>query len=394
MVMTPEITETRRQEGARTLVAAQALAPLIAEQVEEMERLRTLSPPVVEGMRAAGVFRMTTPPDWGGPELDPMQQFEVIEALSAADGSVGWCAYINSTSGYFTSFIDQDVARGLYPSLDIATGGMPIPVGRAERVDGGYRLSGRWTFGSGVKHCGWMVCGAAVHENGVPVRRADGSPEPVNCFVSSDDFTVIETWNAMGLRATGSHDFAVKDLFVPAERCFDMFGSPVQRTTPLVRFPTMYLFNHSPVALGIAQGAIDAYAEVLRAKSTPWGPLREQEFARAAIAEAQGHVDAARHYCLDTLADIYATAVDERRFTLDQRARFRLAITHAHRAAVTAVDGVFLAAGTTPAVRLPSRLERCFRDVHVANQHMIANPHTYGQIGAMLVGEEPADPTY
>jgi indole-3-acetate monooxygenase len=394
MTATSAAASDRHEAAARTLAAARALAPLIAEQVPEMDRLRTLSAPVGEGMRSAGVFRMTLPPDWGGPELDPMQQFEVIEALSIADGSVGWCAYINSTSGYFTSFLDQAIARDLYPNPDIATGGMPVPVGRAERVAGGYRLSGRWPFGSGVKHCGWMVCGAAVHEDGERLRRPDGSPEPVNCFVGAEDFAVIETWDAMGLRATGSHDFAVEDLFVPEERCFDLFTTPVQRTTPLVRFPTMYLFNHSPVALGIAQGAIDAYAEVLGAKATPWGPLRDQEFARTALAEAQGHVDAARHSCLATLADIYATAEAGAPFTLDQRARFRLAITHAHRAAVTAVDGVFQAAGTSPAVRLPSRLERCFRDVHVANQHLIASPHTYGQIGAMLIGEDPADPTY
>ena len=380
--------------GARTLAAAVALTPLIREQVEEMDRLRTLPPLVVEGMREAGVFRMTTPRDWGGPELDPMQQFEVIEALARADGSVGWCAYVNSTSGYFTSFIDQDVAHGLYPSLDIPTGGMPVPVGRAERVEGGYRLSGRWSFGSGVKHCGWMVCGAAVYVDDESVRRPDGSPQPVNCFVSAEDFTVIDTWNAMGLRATGSHDFTVADLFVAKERCFDMFGSPIQRDTPLVRYPTMYLFNHSPVALGIAQAAIDAYAEVLATKRTPWGPLREQEFALSALAEAQGHVDAARHYCLDTLAGIYATAVARESFSLAQRARFRLAITNAHRASAAAVDGVFHAAGTTPAVRLPSALERCLRDIHVAHQHLIASPHTLSQIGSMLLGQEPADPTY
>ena len=392
--MTAELDLTGRDAAARTLAAATALAPLIRAEVPEMDRLRTLSPAVVEGMREAGVFRMTTPRDWGGPELDPMQQFEVIEALSAADGSVGWCAYINSTSGYFTSFIDQDVAHGLYPSLDIPTGGMPVPIGRAERVAGGYRLSGRWSFGSGVKHCGWMVCGAAVYRDGEPQRLPDGSPEPVNCFVSSEDFTVIETWDAMGLRATGSHDFTVTDLFVPEERCFDLFRSPVTRDTPLVRFSTMYLFNHAPVALGIARAAIDAYAEVLATKGTPWGPLRDQEFAVAALATAQGEVDAARVYCLDTLADIHATAIARTPFSLKQRARFRLAITHSHRAAVAAVDGVFLAAGTSPAVRLPSVLERCFRDVHVANQHTIASPHTYGQIGSMLLGQEPADPTY
>lgn len=383
-----------RDHGADTLAAARALAPLIRASVQEMDALRTLAPAVVEGMRDAGVFRMTTPRDWGGPELDPMAQFRVIEALAQADGSVGWCAYINSTSGYFTAFIDQEVAHGLYPSLDIATGGMPVPVGRAEIVDGGYRLSGRWTFGSGVKHCGWMVCGAAVYRDDEPALNPDGTPLAINAFVSSEDYEVIETWDSMGLRATGSHDFAVHELFVPVERTFNLFTSPVTRDTPLFRFRTIYLFNHSAVALGIAQAAIDEFARIASTKRAGWGPLREQEYALTALADAQAHVDAARAYCLHTLEDLYTTACDRRQATLAQRARYRLAIVHAHRAAVAAVDGVFQAAGTTPAVRLPSVLERCFRDIHVANQHMIASPHVSSVVGTMLLGEEPGDPTY
>jgi alkylation response protein AidB-like acyl-CoA dehydrogenase len=380
-------------EGGRILAAAIAAAPLIRTAAEEIESGRTLPPAVVEAMREAGVFRMSTPRDRGGPELDPMAQFEVIEAI-AIDGSAGWCAYINSTSGYFSSLLDQDVARELYPSIDISTGGMPVPVGRAELVEGGYRISGRWSFGSGVMHSGWMVCGCVVSQDGEPLRREDGSPQTVTCFVSSEQFEVIDTWEAMGMRGSGSHDFTVTDLFVPRERTFDQFTSEIRHPGPLYALRTMFLFNHAAVALGIARAAIDEFAEIAVAKKTLWGPLHEQEFARVALARATAIVGAARGYCLETLADVYATLVRGEELGVEQRARYRIALTHAHRAAVEAVDLVFHAAGTTPAVRLPSVLERCFRDVHVANQHIIASPKTFEIAGGMLLGTVPNDPQY
>jgi alkylation response protein AidB-like acyl-CoA dehydrogenase len=334
------------------------------------------------------------PKAWGGPELDPMRQFEVIEALSEADGSVGWCAYINSTGGYFTACLEADVARAMYPDLDIPTGGQHTPVGRAVAVDGGYRVSGRWTFGSGIKHCGWMACGCIVVRDGQPVLTEDGKPQRVSALVSSDEFEVIDTWNSMGLRGTGSHDYAVTDLFVPAERTYDLYNSPILRSAPLFQWRTMFLFNHAAVALGIARNAVDSFAELTMSKRTNWGPMQEQDYARSALARADGVVHSARAYCMETLENVYETLSSGDELSTRQRARFRLAITHAHRAAVEAVDGVFESAGTTAAVRLPSVLERCFRDVHVANQHVIASPKSYSEIGGMLMGMIPDDPNY
>ncbi len=383
-----------QDEGERILAAAIAAQPVIRGAAAEIESGRTLPPVVVEAMRDAGVFRMSTPRDRGGPELDPMRQFEVIEAIAYADGSAGWCAYINSTSGFFTSVIDQDVARELYPTIDIATGGMPVPVGRAERVEGGYRISGRWTFGSGVMHAGWMVCGCTITVDGEPQTLEDGRPEAITCFVSSDQFEVLDTWNAMGMRGSGSHDFTVTDLFVPFERTFDMVRSEIQNPAPLFALRTMFLFNHAAVAIGVARAAIDEFTEVAKTKRTMWGALVDLDFARIALAEATAKVGAARAYCLQTLSDVYDTLSRGEELTLEQRATYRIALTHAHRASVEAVDAVFHAAGTTPAVRLPSVLERCFRDVHVANAHVVAAPMTYVIAGGMLLGVDSGDPLY
>ncbi|WCB93338.1 Flavin-dependent monooxygenase, oxygenase subunit HsaA [Baekduia alba] len=394
--MTSDQTLADREPVSSDQILANAIAlgPFVRKNVEEIEGARTLTAPMVKAMHDAGIFRMSMPSAWGGPELDPLRQFEVIEALSVADGSVGWCAYINSTGGYFTSFLEADVARAMYPSLDIPTGGQHTPVGRAEVVDGGYRINGRWTFGSGVKHSGWMACGCIATRDGEPVLMEDGKPQRLSAFASADQLDVIETWNSMGLRGTGSHDYTVTDLFVPTERTFDLYSSPVLRTTPLFQLRTMFLFNHAAVALGIARNAVDSFAELTLSKRTNWGPMHEQDYARSALARADGVVRSARAYCMETLEDIYGTLTFGGELSVDQRAGFRLAITHAHRAAVEAVDGVFAAAGTTAAVRLPSVLERCFRDVHVANQHLIASPKSYSEIGGMLLGAVPDDPNY
>jgi alkylation response protein AidB-like acyl-CoA dehydrogenase len=391
---TQAATPDRAQEGAAILAAARAAFPLIRGAADEIERGRTLPPIVVEAMRDAGVFRMAVPRDRGGPELDIVSQFEVIEAIAMADGSAGWCAYINSTSGYWCSWIDQDVARSLYPSIDIPTGGMPVPVGRAERVDGGYRFTGRWSFASGVMHCGWMVAGCALYEDGVPVEAPGGGPVPVVGFLSSDQFEVHDTWHAMGLRGSGSHDFTVTDLFVPAERTFDSFTSEIRTPGPLYALRGMFLFNHAAVAIGIGRTAIDEVTRVLETKRTPTGLMGDQDHARSALARATATLGAARAYCIETLRAV--TAALERDGTLDLalRGQYRLALTHAHRAAVEAVGIAIEAAGTTPVVRAPGVLERCLRDIHVANQHVIASPRTYVEIGGMFLGVEPADPTY
>jgi indole-3-acetate monooxygenase len=380
--------------AAAMLARAGAAQPLIREAASDAEAQRTLPPRLVEALREVGVFGMTMARELGGPQLDPLEQFAVVEALAEADGSTGWCAYINSSSGFFTPMLDVDVAREMFPSADVCAGGMPIPVGRAEETEGGYRVTGRWTFGSGVLHCDWMVCGCAMTRGGEVVLDEGGVPAFVAALVPVAQLEVIDTWHALGLRGTGSHDYRVDDVFVARERTFDLFGSPLQVAAPMYRLRTMFLFNQSAVVIGIARHAIAAFGDIVRAKTTPTGPLRDEEHARVALARATAIVGSARSYCLAVLGDTHATLVRGDELSLSQRAAYRLALTHAHRAAIEAVDLLFHSVGTSAAVSVPNVLERCFRDVHTANQHRAVAPETLAVTGGMLLGDAPANPRY
>jgi alkylation response protein AidB-like acyl-CoA dehydrogenase len=144
-------------DGAAILANADRIGPLLREHAAEVEAARRLTEPVVDALRSTGVFRMAMPATWGGPELDICRQIEIIETLSRADASAGWCAQIGADSGYYSAYIDDAAARSLYPDLDAVTAGWLTPAGTLEVCDGGYRLSGRWSFGSGVTHVDVIV---------------------------------------------------------------------------------------------------------------------------------------------------------------------------------------------------------------------------------------------
>ncbi|MGV7350042.1 acyl-CoA dehydrogenase family protein [Mycobacterium kansasii] len=384
-------------DGELILAAAQAAAPSIRAAAAEIEESRTLPSSVVDLIRDVGVFRMAVPRELGGPEVHPVTQYEVIETIAAADGSAGWCGYINSEAGYYMSRLSADAVRKMFPSIDIATGVMHAPTGRAEIVDGGYRITGRWGFCSASPHAQWMVLGNAVYRDGEALLRADGSPEFVSAFVSSEQFEVIDTWDAMGLRGSGSNDVVVTDAFVPAERTFDVYNthkSPPTATGPQYAFHGMFLYNHNAVVTGIARAAVENLTEIVATKHTVWGPLRDEDFARTALSEATALVESARSWCLDVLCDIYDTLARGDELSIKQRAEYRISMTHAHRASVEAVEVAFQAAGSTPTIRRPNVLERCLRDVRAANQHMIIAPKTYAMAGGMLLGDVPSDPLY
>ncbi len=154
---------------------ARALSGYLREKSTAIDEARRLPADVVTRVREAGLFRLTMPKTWGGPELSTMEQLEVIEELSKANASVGWCVMIGCDSGIFSAHLDDAAGRRLYPHLDMATAAWLIPAGRADRVDGGYRISGQWMFGSGISHADVVSAGCLVHENGAPVMNSAGT---------------------------------------------------------------------------------------------------------------------------------------------------------------------------------------------------------------------------
>ena len=163
--------------------AACALGPQILALTEEMERQRRMPLPLVQAMKEAGLYRMSMPRAWGGPEVDPMTQIRAVEALSRYDGSAGWSVMLALHAGYFIAFMDQAAARRMYADLDTFTGGVTRPTGKAVAVKGGYRVTGRWTFGSCCQHSVWLFSGCQVIEDGNIRKGADGGPEMRLCYL-------------------------------------------------------------------------------------------------------------------------------------------------------------------------------------------------------------------
>ncbi|MGH7961237.1 MAG: acyl-CoA dehydrogenase family protein, partial [Candidatus Binatia bacterium] len=288
--------ETPRISAATSILeATRALEPLITSAADAIEAERRLPSAVVEAMQKAGVFRMAVPREHGGPELDPLTQIRVVEELSRMDGSVGWCTMIGASVGYIRAFMDPAVAQRLFSTCDAVAAGQVVPRGRADVVDDGYRISGRWSFASGCQHSEVLMAACQLCERGEPRRLADGQPETRIMLVPVSKCTIIDTWDTTGLRGTGSHDYAIDDVFVPATDTFSFFDPPWY-PRPLYALPQMFLANHAGIPLGIARAAIDTVVELSahRIMSPAQRLMREDGQVQEAIAWAEASLGAAR----------------------------------------------------------------------------------------------------
>jgi alkylation response protein AidB-like acyl-CoA dehydrogenase len=386
-------------EDSAVLHAAIGLAEQIRAAGDEIERGRRIPPSIAAAMKDAGVFGMAMPRVWGGPELDPLTQFRVIEALAMAEGSVGWCAMIGCDGGYITAFLDQDVARTMYPDLWVATGAAATTTGRAVRVPGGYRVSGRFPFVSGCQHCEWVWLGCIVTENDVPRVDGNGVPETRQCLLRLSQCEILDTWHTTGLRGTGSNDVVVHDEFVEEGRSFS-FQDPklIKRRGPLYAFPFMFVAKGSAPALGIARRAIDVMIESAAGKPARRymvgegieAPkvLRDDVYVQEAVGRAETLLAAARAYFFHLMGDLWATLVDGRQPSDKQIALFTSAYPHVVGICVDVVQLVYKAAGGG-AVYQKGPLDRCLRDVLTMNQHVIGTLRTYEMSGRLLLGLEP-----
>ena len=386
-------------DDSSILHAAIGLAEQIRTASDEIERGRRLPPGIAAAKKEAGVFGMAMPRVWGGPELDPLTQFRVIEALAMAEGSVGWCAMIGCDGGYVTAFLDQDVAGAMYPDPLVATAAAATTTGQATRVPGGYRVSGRFPFVSGCQHCEWVWLGCIVVDNGVPRVDGNGVPETRQCLLRLSQCEILDTWHTTGLRGTGSNDVVVRDEFVEEERTFS-FQDPelIKRSGPLYAFPFMFITKGSAPALGIARHAIDAVIESAAGKPArrytvgeriePPKVLRDDVYVQEAVGRAETLLAAARAYYFDVTGSLWATLLDGRQPSDRQVALLTTAYPHIVGACVEAVQLVYKAAGGG-AVYQKGPLDRCLRDVLTMNQHVIGTLRTYEMAGRSLLGLKP-----
>ncbi|MFD0361174.1 acyl-CoA dehydrogenase family protein [Nocardia sp. GCM10030253] len=375
-------TDPLPRAGAEILARAQSLAPRLRERAEEIERARRLPSDIVDLLRDAGVFRMAFSHAWGGPELTSIEQTEVVEALAYGDASVGWCAMIGSDTGLYARFLDEAVAKEMFPSIDMVTAGLLFPTGRAERVSGGFRLTGRWQFGSGITHADWVVSGAFIQRDGQPERDADGAPDSRLFMVPRAKVEIIDTWHTTGLAGSGSCDYTITDIFVPEEHTLE-FATVRGETGPLSQ-PEVHMRNMPAVPLGVARAALD-YA---RAESVA---KADDYRLQVTIAECEADFHATRagvYAAMRRQWEILSTDGTLDALTPDERAALPLSRLHAFRTARSIVQRLYDLRQTSSIYR-PSPLDRWLRDTNTMCQHIVAQDRILQSAGAHLMGGAP-----
>lgn len=279
---------TDRAEELLTL--ARALGPLLEQNSREAELQRHLPEVVVEELRRAGFFWLKTPRELGGSELDPVSFGEVMEEIAYHDASAAWATMIGSgTIGTMAGWLPEEgVAELFVPGQPLPTvAGQFTPRGTATPTEGGYRVSGRWAFGSGIDHSNWVVGGCIV----------EGSGEPVFVTAPKSEVTVHGNWDAAALQGTGSHDFSFDDVFVPASRVVAAYGGVPRRGGDIFKQPIMIFISNelSPLLVGIARRAIDDMIDLAASTTrSAVGSLAERASFRKALGEAEARWAAAR----------------------------------------------------------------------------------------------------
>lgn len=368
------------------------LAPVIRKHAEEAEQNRRLSSPAFDAMVDAGLLRMFVPQELGGLEVDVVSGFEVIERISEIDSAAAWNLQITAVDGPITAaLLPDEGAREIFSNPDAVIAGGFNPPGSATPAEGGYRLTGRWPFVSACQHATWVMDPALLMKDGQPEMTEHGPAMLVVCY-PADEAQIIENWDPLGMRGTGSHDIAVDDIFVPASRAgfmrpFDDVGSAFQG--PLYKLGILPLvLGNAVVALGIARSAIDEAVELAKAKIPAMQQTRpvDRGVVHMHLARAEALLSSARAYFYTALEDAWSSALKGQRPTTKQRLHLQLAGSTAADSAAQAVDHIHAAVGSSGVREEQHRFARHFRDVHTITQHALCSATRFESMGQVMLG--------
>jgi alkylation response protein AidB-like acyl-CoA dehydrogenase len=368
---------------------ARDFGPLIRSYADEIEATRELPRPLFEALAAAGLFHLALPRTLGCPEIDLPTYVQVIEAIATADASTAWVMNQGSIFATYAARMPPDVARAIW--VDTPRGvvsNTPAATAEAVVVPGGYRVTGRQGFSTGCRHAAWHAPHAQVIEHGKPRLLPNGKLETRYLFVPVAEAERLDTWHVRGLRGTGTHEFAVHDVFVPAERSVLAVDAPVLETGPLYQIPRTLLFasGDAAVALGAARNCLNIFYELAGVKTPRAMPglLRDQSMVQNEVGHAEADIRAVRAFLMEAVQEVWA-AVTAGILTMEQRATLRIATTHTIRQAIKVVDAIYTAAGAT-AIYDGHLLQRIFQDMHVISQHAQSRLAHYELVGRYWLG--------
>jgi alkylation response protein AidB-like acyl-CoA dehydrogenase len=382
-------------------MTAQELVSTVADEIRrtaaQAEAERRLPDELVSRLTEAGLFSIYTPKQFGGMDLPMPEALRVVEEVSRHDGSTGWTVALGAGNCVFTSMISDASAARILGDGSALIAGAPAFGLRAVPVEGGYRLSGRWSYNSGAPNADWIGAAAPIFDGDVP-RMSEFGPAMVFAFFPPSEAQIIDTWYVTGLRASGTQDLSVEDLFVPAEMTGEFSlpaGPTVLREHPITNLPffTMLGIMQAPaVCLGLARRGIEEFAQLALSKQSMFGPPpSEQVQVQVGLARAEALLSSARAYWYEHVESAWEAASAAREMSLKERAELRLASLTAVENSVAALDLVYRLGGTSTIFQA-SPIERCWRDVHTAAQHMQVQDVRWETAGRVLLGLDPGSP--
>ena len=371
------------------LEAARKLAPRIRSSADEIDAARELPRSLFEALADAGLFHLAVPRAIGGGEIDFPTYVQVIEELGKADASTGWAVNQGAIYATYAARMPRDAARAIWidpPRAVVAN--TPAPTAQAVVVPGGYRVTGRQGFSTGCRHATWVAAHAQVIDNGT--LRMDGAqPEMRYLYVPVAEAELLDTWHVRGMRGTGTHHFAVHDVFVPEERTVLSATAPLFHDGPLYKIPRTLAFasGDAAVALGMSRSCLESFFDLAGSK-TPRaveGLLRDQSMTQVAVGHAEAALRSGRAFLMEAVSDIWNEATTTGSVTLERRAALRLATTHGIRLAAQIIESLYSAAGATAAYD-GNLIQRHFQDIHVITQHRQGRLAHYELVGRHWLG--------
>ena len=375
-----------REEKRRLLMGAvESVRPVLQAHARESEDQATLARASVDALYDSGLLRLKLPQVLGGAEADPLTQLDVLEAVSYIDPSAGWCLMIGAASlGMLGAFLPdealEEVFEGGVPPL---SAGVFAPSGTATPVDGGYLVSGRWSFGSGVLHSQWVSAGARV------VTEEAGHPRQVRITMPTSQVKIHDNWRVMGLMGTDSCDFSVDNLFLPSRYVTDPMLDEPMRGGALYRMgrPGFVTNEHSAFALGVARRALDAAAEAAIAKTRGYSTtnvVAHRPTFQRALGEGDLKLRAARALNVEILGETWAVVCGGHTPGPEMQARLRAVATYTTDVAVDVVSSCFRYCGGE-ALFQSSIVQQCLRDINAAAQHQMVSDTAYENLGQFLL---------
>ncbi|WP_407664605.1 acyl-CoA dehydrogenase family protein [Mycolicibacterium anyangense] len=362
--------------GDQVRDVARGMRDLVAAQAAESEQLRTMSRAIVDEMWDSGLMTAFNPVEAGGVEPTFAEMIETWIEMAWQDGSFGWIGIANLPSTFAAAaylpdegFAEVFTANGNHVTM----GGQFFPNGQGAVVEGGYRVSGSWSFGSGTGHAEYVCAGFFPLDDGQPRMAADGLPEMQVAVIPRAEIVFTDGWHVQGLKGTGSYDYRVDDVFVPTHRTFPLFSrTPNRGSSPATRMGLMPVTaaGHAAWALGVAKSMLDDVQSLAATKfrMSDMASLASRPTFQKNLAHHVCAWRAARLLILDAFGTAEAAVAGGQDLTPMLRADMRAAAVFATDVARGCAEWAHLAAGTT-AIREGSRLERGFRDIYTGSQH-------------------------